>query len=113
LFAAPNSTTTGATSLLTGTAYAVVALILLIGGVLLRRSSAGRVLAIAGSMISIPLAVISLTDLARNGTVVENIVSVLFSVITIVLAALGPTKRWTEQTRPPALPGEYGAWKTG
>lgn len=98
----------GGIGVVLGIAYSVLALLLLIGGILLlRRSNTGRVLVIVGCVASIVLTVAVLASASTGGF---NVFSApVFAVVTLVLAAIAPTKRWIEAARMPAMAGGYGA----
>ncbi|MGW6336643.1 hypothetical protein [Nocardia rhamnosiphila] len=84
-----------------GTAYGILALILLVGGgLLLRRSHAGRILVICGCVVAIPLSILGpgpvagIVGIALTGTAL---------VLTSILAALNKTTRWIDAGRMPAV----------
>ncbi|MEU4314812.1 hypothetical protein [Nocardia sp. NPDC024068] len=98
----------GGIGVVLGIAYSVLALLLLIGGILLlRRSNTGRVLVIVGCVASILLTIAVLVAASTGGFSVFS--APLFAIITLVLAAIAPTKRWIEAARMPAMAGGYGA----
>ncbi|MBF6350011.1 MULTISPECIES: hypothetical protein [Nocardia] len=92
-----------------GLIYTVIALALLIGGImLLRRRNAGRVTVIVGCVAFVILSVLMLG--------IVNLISGLFALLTLILAAVGSTKRWIDAARMPAVPamaGGYGATPYG
>lgn len=97
------------TGVVLGIAYSILALVLLIGGfMLLRRSNAGRVMVILGCVLSIVLTVV-VVGVVTVGGGVSALTAPLFAVITLVLAAIAPTKRWIEAARVPVPAGAYGA----
>jgi hypothetical protein len=96
------------TGVVLGIAYSVLALLLLIGGILLlRRSNTGRVMVILGCVLSIVLTVVVVGVVAVGGGI-SVLGAPLFAVLTLVLAAIAPTKRWIEAARMPVPVGAYG-----
>ncbi|MGW1739471.1 hypothetical protein ACWCPQ_11745 [Nocardia sp. NPDC001965] len=96
------------TGVVLGIAYSILALVLLIGGImLLRRSNTGRVMVILGCVLSIVLTVV-VVGVVTVGGGITAFSAPLFAVITLVLAAVGPTKRWIEAARVPVPAGGYG-----
>jgi hypothetical protein len=96
------------TGVVLGIAYSVLALLLLIGGILLlRRSNTGRVMVILGCVLSIVLTVVVVGVVAVGGGI-SVLGAPLFAVLTLVLAAIAPTKRWIEAARTPVPVGAYG-----
>lgn len=84
-----------------GIAYIVLALVLLTGGImLLRRSNAGRIMVVVGcaAFVVVSVFALGLSMIFAGG----------FAILTLVLAAIGPTKRWIEAARTPATAGGYG-----
>ncbi|MEU1984608.1 hypothetical protein [Nocardia sp. NPDC019395] len=89
-----------------GIAYIIVALALLIGGImLLRRSSAGR--------ITVIVACVAFVIVSIFGFGLTAIVGGAFAVLTLILAAVGSTKRWIDAGRMPAMAGGYGPAQYG
>ncbi|MGW5752075.1 hypothetical protein [Nocardia rhamnosiphila] len=96
------------TGVVLGIAYSVLALLLLTGGILLlRRSNTGRVMVILGCVLSIVLTVVVIGVVAVGGGI-SVLGAPLFAVLTLVLAAIAPTKRWIEAARTPVPVGAYG-----
>ncbi|MET8796185.1 hypothetical protein ABZV91_06970 [Nocardia sp. NPDC004568] len=96
------------TGVVLGVAYSVLALLLLIGGILLlRRSNTGRVMVILGCVLSIVLTVVVVGVVAVGGGI-SVLGAPLFAILTLVLAAVAPTKRWIEAARLPVPAGAYG-----
>ncbi|NKY56231.1 hypothetical protein [Nocardia flavorosea] len=84
-----------------GILYLIVAVALLVGGImLLKRSSAGRTTVI--------VACVAFLIVSIFGFGITAIIAGLFALGTLVLAALGSTKRWIEAGRAPAMAGGYG-----
>lgn len=80
-------------------AYAILALVLLTGGfMLLRRSGTGRTMVIIGCVGTLVVSIFGLDFLV-----------VVFALATLILAAIGPTKRWIDAGRMPVpVAGGYG-----
>ncbi|MFQ6229452.1 hypothetical protein [Nocardia sp. NPDC002869] len=96
------------TGVVLGIAYSVLALLLLTGGILLlRRSNTGRVMVILGCVLSIVLTVVVIGVVAVGGGI-SVLGAPLFAVLTLVLAAIAPTRRWIEAARTPVPVGAYG-----
>ncbi|GGL25250.1 hypothetical protein [Nocardia jinanensis] len=96
------------TGVVLGIAYSILALVLLIGGImLLRRSNTGRVMVILGCVLSIVLTVVVVGVVTAGGGV-SVLTAPLFALLTLVLAAIAPTKRWIEAARAPLPAGGYG-----
>ncbi|WP_040787814.1 hypothetical protein [Nocardia paucivorans] len=93
-------------SLFLGVVAALVALLLLIGGImLLRRSGIGRIMVIVGCSVYLLMIVVGI---ARVGAFAGPL-SVFFPVLTLVMASSGSTKRWIEAGRSPMpVAGGYG-----
>ncbi|WP_328389849.1 hypothetical protein [Nocardia sp. NBC_00416] len=92
-----------------GVAYSVLALVLLIGGILLlRRSNTGRMMVIFGCVLSIALTIVVVGLVAAGGSL-SAVGAPLFAILTLVLAAIAPTKRWIEAAQAPVPVGGYAA----
>lgn len=84
-----------------GIAYIVLALLLLTGGImLLRRSNTGRIMVIVGCAAFVIVSVFALG--------LSMFFAGAFAILTLVLAAIGSTKRWIDAARMPAMAGGYG-----
>ncbi|WP_280423308.1 hypothetical protein [Nocardia carnea] len=94
-------------SIVFGIVYVLLALMLFIGGILLlRRKSAGRVMVILGCAGCIAMTLVVAFGMPNSQTTVLG--GSIFAVLTLVLAAVGPTKRWIDAARMPAIASSYG-----
>ena len=91
-----------------GMLYTIVALVLLIGGfLLLRRSNTGRTMVMIGCVGILLISVLLAGGLA-NGLLRPGMGGAIFALITLILAALGSTRRWVQVARTPAMPVMHG-----
>ncbi|WP_327148883.1 hypothetical protein [Nocardia sp. NBC_01329] len=92
-----------------GIVQAVLALLLLIGGfLLLRRSNAGRTMVILGCSAAALLTIVSVLGQSSGGLIVGSLLGLVFPILTLVLAAVGATKRWIDAGQQPVPVGAYG-----
>lgn len=96
-------------SVVFGIVYVLLALMLLIGGILLlRRKSAGRVMVIIGCTACIAMTLVLTFGMPSTQSTVLG--GSLFAILTLILAALGSTKRWIDAARMPAMPAMAGGY---
>lgn len=86
--------------------YGLLALLLLLGGfMLVRRSGTGRILVIVGSAAYLPVAALGSVLVGMS----IGLAAWVFAVATLILASVGPTKRWIDAGRLPVpVAGGYG-----